>query len=57
MLILIGVFLNSTETGSPVRHAPSCLQQSDRGHAHGQEAAGHIFQSGFLWSGELAIEI
>lgn len=57
MLILIGVFLNSTETGSPVRHAPSCLQQSDRGHAHGQEAAGNLLQSGFLWPGKIMIEI
>lgn len=41
-----------SETGPPVRHAASRLQQSDGGHAHGQEAARHLLQSGFLRPGE-----
>lgn len=40
-----------SETGPPVRHTASCLQQGDWGHAHGQEVAGHLLQSGFLWPG------
>lgn len=40
-----------TETGPLVRHAASCVQQSDRSHALRKEAAGYILQSGFLWPG------
>lgn len=41
-----------SETGPPVRHAAPRLQQGDGGHAHGEEAARHLLQSGFLRSGE-----
>lgn len=46
------LYFCGAETDTPVRHAAPRLHQSDGGDALGQEAAGHLLQSGLLWTGE-----